>query len=190
MGKLESKVGENFRNTRLQRAVLSIAEKIADLTNEALTGSIFRMYKLRDKHEQKRKYRSILATRERLLSHGLLKREGKFVTLTEKGRMRLQEWSYRDYRIPQPKRWDGKWRVLIFDIPERRKKLREKLRNTLHAIGFKRLQDSVWIYPFDCEDLITLLKTDFKIGKDLLYIIAEAVENDRALRDYFGVYTS
>lgn len=80
--------------------------------------------------------------------------------------------------------------MLIFDIPEKQRELRDKVRNTLQAIGFKCLQDSVWVYPHDCENFIALLKADFKIGRDLLYVIAEAIENDRALRDYFGVYPS
>ena len=80
--------------------------------------------------------------------------------------------------------------MLIFDIPERQRELRDKVRNTLKTIGFKQLQQSVWIYPFDCEDFITLLKMDFKIGKNLLYLVAEALEYDRHLRDYFEVYTN
>lgn len=189
MGKMEQKARERLHNSRLQRSVLAAAESIAELTTGMLAGSIYKMYKLVDRREQQKKYRSILAARERLITNGLLQRNGKFVELTARGKEKLREWEKCDYKLPHHKQWDGKWRVLIFDVPEKRKKLREKLRNTLRAIGFKWLQDSVWIYPFDCEDFITLLKADFKIGKDVLYLIAEAVENDRKLRDYFGVYT-
>ena len=52
-------------------------------------------------------------------------------------------------------------------------------------IGFVRLQDSVWIFPYDCEDFIMLLKADLKIGKDALYAIVEKLENDKALREHF-----
>ncbi len=186
---MEKRSKERLHNSRLQRAVLAAAESIAELSTGMLTRSIYTMYKLVDRRERERKYRSILAARERLLKNGLLRRAGKFVELTTKGREKLREWEKHDYQLPHPKKWDGKWRVLIFDIPERRKELREKVRNTLRAIGFKWLQDSVWVYPFDCEDFVTLLKADFHIGKDLLYIIAEAIENDRKLRDHFEVYT-
>ena len=50
-----------------------------------------------------------------------------------------------------------------------------------------RLQDSVWVYPYDCEDIIGLLKTDIGVGKDLLYMIADEIENDRHLRENFGL---
>lgn len=186
---MEKKSRERLHNSRLQRAVLATAESVENLTTGMLAGSVYKMYKLIDRHEQKRKYRSILSARERLITHGLLRRNGVFVELTAKGKEKLREWEKRDYQLPRPEKWDGKWRVLIFDIPEKRKELREKVRNTLRAIGFKWLQDSVWVYPFDCEDFIALLKADFCIGKDLLYIIADAIENDRKLRDYFEVYT-
>ncbi len=113
--------------------------------------------------------------------------KGIFVRLTPKGkkiwsRVRLEEGG-----IPKAKKWDGKWRVLIFDIPENRKKLRDKVRNTLVHLGFVRLQNSVWIYPYECEEYVVLLKADFKIGKDLLYMIVETLENDRFLRKLFSL---
>ena len=77
--------------------------------------------------------------------------------------------------------------MLIFDVREERKSLRDKIRRTLIAIGFERLQYSVWVYPYDCEDLITLLKADFKIGKDLLYIISDSIENDTWLKKRFNL---
>src|SRR3990167_4278610 len=90
-------------------------------------------------------------------------------------------------RLKKPKRWDGKWRVLIFDIPQTKNLLRDKLRRTLMAIGFIRLQDSVWIYPYDCEDLITLLKTDFRVGDQMLYMIVDSLENDDQVKEDFGL---
>lgn len=51
----------------------------------------------------------------------------------------------------QPKRKDGKWQMIIFDIPEKKKKLREILRSTLRFFGYEYLQDSVWVCPYDVE---------------------------------------
>ena len=73
----------------------------------------------------------------------------------------------------------------LFDIREGRKSLRERIQRTLRAIGFRRLQDSVWVYPHDCEDLITLLKSDFKIGKDVLYLVVDQLEYDAPLKAHF-----
>ena len=56
----------------------------------------------------------------------------------------------------------------------------------MEEYGFVRLQDSVWIYPYDCEDFMVLLKADFKIGKDVLYMIVDELEGDGRLRKEFG----
>lgn len=125
--------------------------------------------------------------RDRLLRQGLLKREEGFLHLTPKGKAVLRFLEAREFKVARPKRWDGKWRVLIFDIPEYRKGLRDKIRRTLCAIGFVRLQDSVWVYPYDCEDLIAFLKAGFRVGKDVLYMIVEELEGDRRFKKHFNL---
>ena len=105
----------------------------------------------------------------------LTKRGENFATLLGKGNL-IQK---------KPRRWDGKWRMLIFDIPEKKKNVREHIRTTLVNLGFYRLQDSVWVYPYDCEDFITILKIDLEVGKDVLYIIADRIEYDAPLRKHF-----
>jgi CRISPR-associated endonuclease Cas2 len=116
------------------------------------------------------------------------KREGRsYVRLTAKGEHFAARMGEGKLVPKKPKHWDKKWRLLIFDIPERRRRTRFLVRQTLMNLGFFRLQDSVWVYPYDCEELIILLKADFKIGKDLLYIIADKVEHDAALRAHFKV---
>lgn len=128
---------------------------------------------------------------ERLLEKGWISIEqtprGKMVRLTGHGEAILRIAEASEYKFKKPKRWDKKWRIIIFDVSEKRRSTREKLRLTLIQIGFIRLQNSVWVYPYDCEDLIKLLKADFKIGKDVLYIIADSVENDSALRKSFSL---
>lgn len=126
--------------------------------------------------------------RDRLLRQGLLERKDGFLRLTLKGQRALRQMEVSGFGIVKTKRWDHKWRVLIFDIPEYRKGLRDKIRRTLHAIGFVRLQDSVWVYPHDCEDLVALLKADFKVGKDMLYMIVQELEGDKHLKAHFGVH--
>lgn len=75
----------------------------------------------------------------------------------------------------------------MFDIKEIRRNDRDLLRDELEGIGFYRFQNSVWIYPYDCEDLIMLIKSDYKLGRNVVYIIAEEVENDKVLRQHFGL---
>ena len=107
--------------------------------------------------------------------------------ITEKGTREMQRIRIGTYAIRQPKRWDGKWRMVIFDIPERRRVDRMKVYGILRNLGLYRLQDSVWVHPFDCEEIITLIKTDFRLGEKLLYVIADAIDYDRRVRDHFDL---
>ncbi|OGG57143.1 hypothetical protein A3D71_03905 [Candidatus Kaiserbacteria bacterium RIFCSPHIGHO2_02_FULL_55_20] len=122
-----------------------------------------------------------------LVKQRLLAWEKGKLRLTPKGESVLRILELKRYDIPKPRRWDRKWRVLIFDIPEKQRVLRNKIRDTLRAIGFIPLQGSVWVYPYDCEDLITLLKADFHVGRGMLYMVVDALEYDMRLRQEFGL---
>lgn len=134
-----------------------------------------------------RQKESINASRDKLIKRGMIElKDGKF-KITNKGKLYLlKNTSYKNSKKKKEK-WDGKWRVLIFDIPEHLRFIRDQIRATLVFIGFKRLQDSVWIYPYNCEDLVTLLKADLEIGKDLLYMIVDTLEDDEQIRDHFNL---
>lgn len=126
-------------------------------------------------------------SRKRLVKRGLIQFDSGKLQITEKGKLHLITNMYQQGLKEKKQKWDGKWRVLVFDIPEKRRFVRNQIRKTLISIGFMRLQDSVWIYPYDCEDLITLLKADMKISKDVLYMIVNVLEYDKPIKDYFGL---
>jgi len=50
------------------------------------------------------------------------------------------------------KRKDGKWTMLIFDMPARNRKARNLLRSILQNLGYKMFQQSVWITPYDVSE--------------------------------------
>lgn len=143
------------------------------------------------KEKRFRKWQTVSTALSRLVTRGFIvvtdTPTGKRLRLTKSGEKFWRKVQLLEEGLPKEKRWDGKWRILIFDISEKRKGLREKVRNTLLHLGFVRLQDSVWIYPYDCSSYILLLKADFKIGKDLLYLVVEKLENDRNIREQFGL---
>jgi len=129
---------------------------------------------------------TVARARKRLVEKGLLSYERGKLRLTNKGSRALKHTDFSKYGQQNiRRRWDGRWRLIVFDIPEKKRVLRDKIRNILVAVGFIRLQDSVWIYPYNCEKLITLLKAELKIGKDLLYIIADEIEYDTPYRTHF-----
>ena len=126
----------------------------------------------------------------RLAAKGLVsfeEKDGKrYARITEKGERLLQMETERT-TIAKKRKWDRRWRVVIFDVPEKRKSVRAGLRRFMSEYGFVRLQDSVWIYPYDCEDLIALAKANFRVGADVLYMIVERLERDKHLREHFAL---
>ena len=113
--------------------------------------------------------------------------EPRHIILSTKGEQRLaihQELSL-DKRLD--KKWDGKWRIVIFDIKESTRYSRDQLRTELTNTGFVKVQNSVWAFPHDCEEFIFLLKTDFELGKGVLYMTVEKLENDKWLRKIFSL---
>ena len=110
--------------------------------------------------------------------------ENGVVSITEKGKRELNRYRFHEKSL-EKKRWDKKWRIVIFDIKEYKRGTRAKIRVELKNFGFVILQQSVWVYPYECEEIIRLLKADYRIGKEILYIIAEKIENDIWLRKRF-----
>lgn len=117
-----------------------------------------------------------------------IRRKGGYcLQITEKGRRALAfEQSVLSLNKPKRK-WDGRWRIVLFDVPEHRRGARGRLRAMMKKVGFVRMQESVWIYPYDCEEFIALLKAELKIGRNVLYVIADRVEMDGVLRKHFGL---
>ncbi|HEY4476794.1 MAG TPA: CRISPR-associated endonuclease Cas2 [Candidatus Paceibacterota bacterium] len=107
--------------------------------------------------------------------------------ITECGKKELKRYLAHDLKIKRPRHWDGKYHLIIFDIKETKRIVRDELRKWLEHLGFKRLQNSVWVYPYECREVVVLLKSQFKIGKDVLYITADEVENDGWLRVHFNL---
>ncbi len=187
MGKIEEKFKKRKRKQDLQKAILGIVSTTAVLTTALVAPNVLKEFEKLGILGPRRK-EGINRARNRLLKSGLLEKDRRgYLIITNAGQNKLAEQKLSHYRIDKPKRWDGRWRVITFDIPERRKRTRDQIRQTLSHIGFVRLQDSVWVYPYNCEDLIALLKADMGIGKDMLYLIVDSIEGDTGLRKHFGL---
>ncbi|OHA65500.1 MAG: hypothetical protein A2672_00500 [Candidatus Wildermuthbacteria bacterium RIFCSPHIGHO2_01_FULL_49_22b] len=121
-----------------------------------------------------------------LEKRGFVKVANHKAVLTGKGRLYYSQLLARENK-PVKQKWDGKWRFVMFDIWERRKRVRDHLREELKEYGFEKVQHSVWAYPYDCEEFVALLKTDINVGRGLLFLVVERLEDDNKLRKLFKV---
>ncbi|MCD6528081.1 hypothetical protein J7K44_00315, partial [bacterium] len=122
-----------------------------------------------------------------------LKRRGYFRQtkagweLTPKGRTEIIKMIL--WKKLEKKKWDGKWRLIIFDIPELKRKDRDFLRRELKWIGFVEYQKSVWIFPYDMEkEIMTLLKLwKLEFRGDIKFVRAEKITDESELKKQFDL---
>jgi len=113
------------------------------------------------------------------------------IRLTAKGRKRISH--YLEMRgflkpIERPKTWDRQWRIILFDIPSDDRTKRNEFRSFIRRLGAVMLQKSVWIYPFDCESQVLLLRKFFNFTEnEVRLVIANFIGEDKKLRMQFQV---
>ena len=107
------------------------------------------------------------------------------IILTNAGHERALTYKLDDLTIKRPASWDGKWRVVIFDVPERIRRLRDTLRHRLKQLGFHELQKSVFVFPFECQDEIDYVIELHRARRYVRYIVAELVDNALHLKEIF-----
>lgn len=192
MGKIEIEAKKKRRRGYLKDALLaSIAVTGVVLVTSIAPNALAQLRYLPAMKRAQIRYQA-KTTLGRLAMLGFItfeKKNGKsYARITPAGRKELLlEQKKADIRDGKKRRWDKRWRVIIFDIQERRRKVRDRLRITMRDLGFAHLQDSVWVYPYDCEDLMALLKAKLKLGSAVLYMVVEHIENDKHLREHFGL---
>ena len=190
MGYLEEKSRKRSKRKLLQQVILATVAGVGILGVSLLAPNVIGALGKLGFIPNKRQKEYVSSSASKMVKKGLLKYNGKFYELTTLGKEKLHRWEFAGFKMNKPKKWDGKWRVIIFDIPDKKRKIRDNIRYLFRSAGLHLLQESVWIYPYDCEDIITLLKTDFGVGKNLLYLIVEEVENDKHLREEFNLIKS
>ena len=82
------------------------------------------------------------------------------------------------------KKWDGKWRILMFDIPERIKKERHWLRSELYALGYKPLQKSVFIGKFPLKEDLFKEITRRRLNNYINLITVGEIDDEEILSSF------
>ena len=88
------------------------------------------------------------------------------IFITEKGFARLIK---ADLRTVKGKKWDHFWRIISFDIPER-KIVRDKFQKLLKSLGFYQIHKSLYAYPYECKEDILRIASQLHICSHLLIL--------------------
>lgn len=109
------------------------------------------------------------------------------ITLKKRGKELVLRYKFDEIRIKKPPRWDGKWRLLIFDIPHAKKRARDALNRKLKEMEFYPLQKSVFLQPYPCEDEIDFIGQVFNVREHILLLTISDFEGSEKLRHHFGL---
>jgi CRISPR-associated endonuclease Cas2 len=124
---------------------------------------------------------------EKLIEEKLLPDGSYKLFLTKEGKNKARKLSLLGefIKFKKPKYWDKKWRIVIFDIPEKYKGFRNILREHLYFLGFFKLQNSVFVSPYPYEKPILELVALYEAESYVRVITAEKIDNESSLKKHF-----
>lgn len=150
---------------------------LAILGKEFVSWNKYKKFRLKSTLKRLHKQRMINFSEK---SDGTIKLE-----LVEKGNERILQYKFEEMNIPIPEQWDDLWRIVVFDIPDKKKQAREALRVKLKILGFCKFQESIFIHPYDCKNEIDFIKEFYNISPFVKFIIAKDIDDDFKLRKIF-----
>ncbi|HET7522214.1 MAG TPA: phenylacetic acid degradation operon negative regulatory protein PaaX [Bacillales bacterium] len=174
---------ETSLNTRSMIFTL-YGDYISHYGNEIWIGSLIRLLGEFGHNEQ-----SVRAAISRMSKQGWVqsRREGNksHYCLTDRGVKRINEAAGRIFKL-QPESWDGKWRMLMYTIPEEKRNLRDELRKEIVWSGFGMLSNGFWISPNRLEKQVNDLIDKYEIAPYVHFFISEYEgphENQKLVRE-------
>jgi DNA-binding transcriptional regulator PaaX len=129
---------------------------------------------LKDKKFDKREFNRTI---NRLEDIGMIEKRidgGRLsIKLKPKGIRQATEYTLDDMEIERPSKWDNKWRIVMFDIPENKKIARNAFKRHLDRLGFVQIQKSVYVHPFPCDKEIEYIAGVYAVKQFIKYAIAD-----------------
>ncbi len=181
-------MNEKYNKGEIAKIILkSLAVGGVVLAVIALPGlaQVLTLFKPKDARERYRIRQSFHGLKKQKLIRVYNKEGKEVVEITEKGKKRILKYSFEDMKINKPRRWDGFWRVVIFDIPEKKKRVRGLINFKLKDMDFYPLQKSTFVLPYECKNEIDFIREYLGVSKNIVYIKSKEISNDKVLRKYF-----
>lgn len=187
---------EEERNEITKEILLGILKTGAVLGLALFAPGVLKVFKDFGGNDEWKEYypSSIEKVTKRLYRRGYVQvkyeNDQPIVTITNKGKVEVLKYDLDKLEIKKMKNWDGRWRLVIFDIAEKYRNVRDLVRGKLKQIGFYQLQESVFIFPYPCEKEIKYVREVLEVPHSIKLIRADRVENDSDLRRIFQLPAS
>lgn len=124
---------------------------------------------------------------ENIKNKGLINLGGEEMKLTAKGKKMLREIELSDLKLAKPKEWDGTWRLVAYDVPEKYKKSRDFFRYILEKNHFYQIQKSLWVHPYQCKEEIAAVAQNMHLLPYVIVMETEKLPNEQNMQDHFGL---
>jgi len=156
-------------------------------TGDRIIKDLVREYFRKKRFVKDRFLRDLKRLQERkLINYKELTNGDIHIILTRKrGKKYEMIFNYDNLKLDKSKKWDGKWRLVIFDIPHAKKRAREAFRIKLQQLGFYSLQKSVFIIPYECEKEIEFVCEALDIRRYVLMLYVSSFEGEEKFRYHF-----
>lgn len=112
-------------------------------------------------------------------------KDGYVVRITQNGLTKALKYKLDEMKIKEQKSWDKKWRIVIFDISEGKKRLRDEFRRRLKQMGFFALQESVFVHAYPSFNEVEFLRQIYGVDIEVTYILATKIEGQDNLKEIF-----
>jgi len=109
------------------------------------------------------------------------------VKITQKGKVRALTYQLDNMKLIKPLKWDNKWRVVIFDIPDKYKRIRDIFRMRLVQLGLYQLQESVYVSAYKCFNEVEFLRQLYGVAFTVRYLLVDKIEDDELIRRHFDL---
>ncbi len=180
------------KQTRNERTkmILNILLGIGLLTTAVVAPNALQLFKYFTPKNNRDRWK-IKQTFIRLENNGFVKKKitkgEDYYTLTLLGDKRAKRYKLDSMKIKSQKKWDGLWRVVMFDVPEDKKQARRAINLVLKKLGCVQYQKSVFISPFPCVKEIDFIGECFDARKYLRVITACDMEGATKFKKVFNI---
>lgn len=191
--KVEDFLSSKKSSTKITNIVLGVIFVCGVVTIAATAPNVFQIfgkrYKKINKYNKRQIQNNLQYLKQKKMISFVRESDDKItVKITKNGYKKIVQYSIDELEIKKPKKWDKKWRIVTFDIPDKNKKARDALRRKLKDLGFYQFQKSVWIYPYECSDEIMFVVKIFNIERFVeILTVTEIIREDKYI-EYFNLH--
>ncbi|OHA84073.1 MAG: CRISPR-associated endonuclease Cas2 [Candidatus Yonathbacteria bacterium RIFCSPLOWO2_01_FULL_47_33b] len=181
---------KNYEHGELAKEILiglaNTGLLVACLAMPGLT-KIIPLFDPKNVKEKYRVNRTLTSLQKNKLVNIYTKNGNEVIEITKAGKKKVLEYNLDELKLNVPKKWDGWWRIVMFDIPESKRRSRSAVSRKIKELGLYPIQKSVFVSPYLCKNEIDFVGEFFGVRDNIIYIKAKEIEGVSELKEYFRI---